>query len=98
MKRKRFKDEQIVAILKEGESSEASVKEVCRKHGISEYTFYRWRKKYQGLTISEAKRYRQVEKENERLKKLLANRDLEIEGLQEILQKNGLRHSGGGMR
>jgi putative transposase len=62
--------------------------EICRKYGISEFTFYRWRRKYQGLSISEARTLRELEKENRRLKRLLAERDLEIDAIQEVLRKN----------
>lgn len=88
MKQKRFREEQIVRILKEAEAGQVPVVEICRKYAISEFTFYRWRRKYQGLSISEAKRLRELEKENVRLKQLLANRDLEIEALREVLRKN----------
>ena len=89
MKRKRFTEEQIVQVLKEGEPGTVPIAEICRQHGISEYSFYRWRRKYQGLTVSEAKRYRQLERENARLKPLVANRDLEIDAMKELLRKNG---------
>jgi putative transposase len=62
--------------------------EICRKYGISEFTFYRWRRKDQGLSISEARRLRELEKENPRLTRLLAQRDLEIDAIQEVLRKN----------
>ncbi len=88
MKQKRFSEEQIVRILKEAEAGQVPIVELCRKHAISEFTFYRWRRKYQGLTVSEARRLRELEKENLRLKQLLANRDLEIEAIKEVLRKN----------
>ena len=88
MKQKRFREEQIVRILKEAETGQMPIVEICRKHAISEFTFYRWRRKYQGLSISEAKRLRELEKENVRLKQLLANRDLEIDAIREVLRKN----------
>lgn len=88
MKRKRFTEEQIVQVLKEAEPGTVPITEICRRHGISEYSFYRWRRKYQGLTISEAKRYRELERENARLKRLVANRDLEIDAMKELLRKN----------
>jgi len=89
MKRKRFTEEQIVQVLKEAEPGTVPITEICRQHGISEYSFYRWRRKYQGLTVSEAKRYRQLERENARLKPLVANRDREIDAMKALLRKNG---------
>jgi putative transposase len=62
MKRKRFSEEQIVRILKEAETGQMPIVEICRKDAISEFTFYRWRRKYQGLTISEARRLKELEK------------------------------------
>jgi len=88
MKQKRFSEEQIVRILREAETGQMPIVEICRKHAISEFTFYRWRRKYQGLSISEARRLKDLEKENTRLKQLLANRDLEIEAIREVLRKN----------
>jgi putative transposase len=88
MKQKRFREEQIVRILREAETGQMPIVEVCRKHAISEFTFYRWRWKYQGLSISEARRLKELEKENTRLKQLLANRDLEIDAIREVLRKN----------
>ena len=72
MKRSRFTDEQIIAIVKEQEAGSKTV-DVCRKHGISDATFYKWKAKYGGLEVSEAKRLRTLEDENTRLKKLLAD-------------------------
>ncbi len=68
MKRSRFSEEQIIGILKEHQAG-LSAKELCRKHGVSEPTFYKWRSKYGGLEISEAKRLRALEEENAKLKK-----------------------------
>jgi putative transposase len=87
MKKKRFSEGQIVRILREAETGQMPIVELCRKHAISEFTFYRWRRKYQGLSISEARRLRELEKENTRLKQLLANRDLEIDAIREVLRK-----------
>jgi putative transposase len=87
MKRKRFSEEQIIGILKE---AEAGVKnqDICRKHGITEQTFYRWRSKYGGMQVSEAKKYRELETENRKLKQLLAEAHLDNSALKEILSKN----------
>ena len=87
MKRSRFSDEQIIAIVKE---QEAGVKtaDVCRKHGISDATFYKWKAKYGGLEISEARRLKALEDENARLKRLLADAMLDNAALKEIAGKN----------
>ena len=87
MKRKRFSEEQIIGILKE---AEAGVKnqDICRRHGITEQTFYRWRSKYGGMQVSDAKKYRELEIENRKLKLLLAEERLDNVALKEILSKN----------
>ena len=87
MKRKRFKEEQIIAILKEAESG-VPCKEVCRKHGICEGTFYRWKSKFGGMEVGDAKRLRQLEEENRQLKKLVAEQALDIQMLKDINSKN----------
>jgi putative transposase len=87
MKKTRFTEEQIVKILAEAESGQDTIQAVCRKHGVSEHTFYRWRNKYGGATQSEVSRLRELERENGRLKKLVAERDLEIDVLKEIAAK-----------
>ena len=88
MKAKRFSQEKIIQILKEAECKTSTVGELCRKHGVSEQTFYRWRRKYDGLSISEARRLKDLEKENSRLKRLLAERDVEIDVMKDLLSKN----------
>jgi len=70
MKQKRFKQEQIILILKEAECQTSTIGELCRKHGVSEQTFYRWRNKYGKMSVSEARRLKDLEKENARLKRL----------------------------
>jgi transposase-like protein len=85
MKKGRFSEEQMVGLLREADRS--SVAEVARKHGISEQTLYNWRKHFAGLEPSDVKRLRQLEQENARLKKLVAERDLEIEVMKEINAK-----------
>jgi len=70
--KKRFKEEQIIHILREAEMKKCTIGDLCRKHGISEQTFYRWRNRYGGLQVDEAVRLRQLERENARLKKLVA--------------------------
>lgn len=87
MKKKRFSEERIVGILKEAEGSQ-TVGAVCRAHGISEGTFYRWQKGYSGMGVPEVRRLRQLEEQNARLKKLMAERDLEIDALKEWIAKN----------
>ena len=86
MKRSRFSDEQIIGILKEQESG-AVTADVCRRHGISEATFYKWKAKFGGLEVSEAKRLRTLEEENSKLKKLLAEAMLDIAVLKDISSK-----------
>jgi len=86
MKRSRFTDEQIIAIVKEQEAGLKTV-DVCRKHGISDATFYKWKAKYGGLEVSEAKRLRTLEDENTRLKKLLADVMLDNAVLKELAGK-----------
>ena len=87
MKKKRFSDEQIVAILREAETGQKSIAELCRVHSVSEPTFYVWRRKSGHMPESEVKRLRELEKDNARLKRLLAERDLEVDVLKELLQK-----------
>ena len=86
MKRSRFSDGQIIGILKEQESG-AVTADVCRRHGISEATFYKWKAKFGGLEVSEAKRLRTLEEENGKLKKLLAEAMLDIAVLKDISSK-----------
>ena len=86
MKRSRFSEEQIIAVLKEQEAGMPTA-EVCRRHGISAATFYKWKSKYGGLEVSDARRLRQLEQENARLKKLLADSMLDNAMLKEISAK-----------
>jgi putative transposase len=88
MKRARFSEEQVVGILKEAEAG-AKVGELCRRHGISDATFYTWRNKYGGLQISELRRLRQLEEENRRLKAIVADQALDLRALKDLLAKNG---------
>jgi putative transposase len=87
MKRSRFSEEQIIGILKEHQAG-FSAAELCRKHGISDATFYNWRSKYGGMEASEAKRLKALEDENKKLKKLLAESMLDVATLKELLGKN----------
>ena len=87
MKRKRFSEEQIIGILKESEAGQEN-REICRKHGITEQTFYRWRSKYGGMSVSEARRLKDLEVENQKLKQLLAEAHLDNATMKELLRKN----------
>ena len=86
MKRARFTEEQIIAVLKEHEAG-VKTADLARKHGISEATIYNWKAKFGGMDVSEARRLKALEEENAKLKKLLAERDLEIEVMKEINAK-----------
>ncbi len=86
MKRSRYTEEQIIGILKQQEAG-APVAELCRKHGMSDATFYNWKSKYGGLEVSEAKRLRALETENARLKRLLADAMLDNAALKDLLGK-----------
>ena len=86
MRRKRFTDEQIIGILKEHEAG-IPVGDLCRKHGFSEASYYLWRSKFGGMRVSDAKRLKELEIENTRLKKLLADALLENEVTREVLRK-----------
>ena len=88
MKASRFSEEQIIAILREHEAG-AKTPEVCRRHGISDATFYKWKAKYGGMEASDARRLKALEDENRRLKKLLAESMLDNAALKDILGKNG---------
>jgi putative transposase len=88
MKPGQFTDEQIVAVLQEAAKGEKPIIDLCKEKGISEATFYAWRRKFGGMQVKEAQRLRELEKENARLKKLLAERDLEIDCLKEVTSKN----------
>src|SRR5271155_5525132 len=97
MKRLRFTEEQIIAVLREQEAGVPTA-EVCRKHGVSSATFYKWKAKYGGLEVSEAKRLRALEDENGRLKRMLADTMLDNAALKDRLGKSGeaRRATGGG--
>ena len=83
MKGKRFKDEQIIRLLQEAEGS-LTVADVCRKHNCSEQSFYRWKAKFGGITVSEAKRLRELQRENTELKTIVADQALDIRMLKDV--------------
>jgi putative transposase len=86
MKRLRFTEEQIIAVLREQEAGMKTA-DICRKHGISDATFYKWKAKYGGLDVSDAKRLRSLEDENGRLKRMLADAMLDNAALKDLLGK-----------
>ena len=85
--KKRHSEEQIIRILREAERNETSVREVCRQHNVTEQTLYRWRKKYGGMDVADARRLKDLESENARLKRLVAEQMLVIDGLKEFGRK-----------
>ena len=85
--KKRFSEAQIIGFLREAEAG-LPVKDLCRRHGFSEASYYLWRSKFGGMSVSDAKRLKELETENGRLKKLLAESQLEIEVTREVLRKN----------
>ena len=86
--KKRFSEEQIVRILRQAEAANQTVAGVCKQHGISEQTWYRWKKKFGQMGVPDVRRLRELEKENTRLKRIVAERDLEIDAMKEVLKGN----------
>lgn len=86
MKHSRFTEKQIVDILAQAARGDMSARDVCNLHGISEQTFYRWKRKYGDMGTSEVRRLKELESENTRLKRLLAERDLEIDAIRDVLR------------
>jgi len=87
MKKSRFTEEQIVRILAEADRGAKTIGDICRGHGVSEATFYNWRKRFRGMGVDEVREYRELKRENARLKKLLADRELEIDAMKEVMRK-----------
>jgi putative transposase len=87
MVRRKYTEEQIIAVLKEGEAG-AKVTDLCRKHGMSDGSYYNWKAKYAGLTVSELKRLKALEEENRRLKQIVGEQALDIRALKDLLSKN----------
>jgi len=88
MRARKHRPEQIISILREAETSELSLADFCRQKSISEETFYRWRRRYSGMEVSDAKQLRELADENTRLKQLLAERGLEVDALKRLMEKN----------
>lgn len=94
MKKKRFSEEQIIAVLKEAEAG-AKVLDLCRKHGISDATFYNWKAKYAGMTVADLRRLKELEAENAKLKRIVADQALDNAALKDLLSRSAhkSRHS-----
>ncbi len=91
--KKIYTDEQIVGFVREAEKTEVTIAEFCRQKGFNEGTFYKWKKRFGSMQIAEVKRLRELEAENARLKRLLADRMIEIDAMQELLAKKWWRLS-----
>ena len=86
--KKRFSEEQIVRILRQAERAGQTVAEVCKQYGVCEQTWYRWKKKFGQMDVPGVRRLRELEKENSRLKRIVAERDLEIDAMKDIVKGN----------
>ena len=87
MKARQYTEEKIIAVLKEGEAG-AKVADLCRKYGMSDATYYNWKSKYSGMTVSDIKRLKALEEENRRLKQIVGEQALDIRALKDLLSKN----------
>ena len=87
MRKPKLTDEQIVAVLREAERGEKPILDICKKAGVTEQTFYRWRRKFAGNTVNDIRKLKQLEKDNARLLRLLGQRDVEIDAMKELLAK-----------
>jgi len=87
LKGKRYTEEQIIAVLKEGEAG-AKVSDLCRKYGMSDATYYNWKSKYAGMSVSDVRRLKALEEENRRLKQIVGEQALDIRALKDLLSKN----------
>ncbi len=87
MKARQYTEEQIIAVLQEGEAG-AKVADLCRKYGMSDATYYNWKSKYSGMTVSDLKRLKALEEENRRLKQIVGEQALDIRALKDLLSKN----------
>lgn len=88
MKKKRFSEEQIVRILREAEKKERTIGEICKEHGVTEQSFYRWRNQFGGMEVNDVRRLRELERENTQLKQLLAERVMEIAAMKKVLKRD----------
>jgi len=96
MRRKKWTPEQILEILRAADAPGVSIEEVCRIYQVSRWNVFRWRRQHEGGQVDQTKTVRTLEQENQRLKQLLATRDLELDAMKRLVQKNSLRHSNGG--
>jgi putative transposase len=87
LKTSKFTEEKVLAILKQADTEEKTVAELCREHGISEASYYKWRKQYRGMDVNQLKDYRRLVQENSRLKQLLADAMLKVEALSDVVKK-----------
>jgi putative transposase len=87
MKKVRYSEDQIIGVLKEADAG-VPIAELCRKHGISDATYYNWKAKYGGMTVSDAKKLKQLEDENRRLKQIVADLSLDNQALKAVISKN----------
>lgn len=85
--KKRYSEAQIVRIL--NEAAKGNVAAICRRYGISDATYYNWKKRYEGMTVSELRKLRELEEENRKLKKIVADKELDIDALKALLEKYG---------